>query len=199
MAALTNGFHAAAVSEPRLAPAGPPQEPPAPALLAAATRAAAAFLVRHFADGAIVGPDLRQALLASLGRLLQQRRCLPVFEASAEARALLVRTQGVLLTGWCGAHASPKACSNPPLWSTSDHKCRARCSSTAAWPCSRRSQCEMHHIIMSVVPAEAALLPGRFQGIRAAGGVLPNVGATMHAGSSCTLLGIGRVAVMAGC
>jgi len=113
--ALVDGFHVAAAhgqapggARPA-APAGAPAAPaadsgdaarpgqapgapaPAPALLAAAARTVAAFLTRHVADGAVAGPDLRAALLASLGRLLRQGRYLAVFEASADARALLVR------------------------------------------------------------------------------------------------------------
>jgi len=113
--ALVDGFHVAAAHGQALggarpaAPVGPPVAPaadagdpaspgqppaapaPAPALLAAAARTVAAFLTRHVADGAVAGPDLRAALLASLGRLLRQGRYLAVFEASADARALLVR------------------------------------------------------------------------------------------------------------
>ena len=90
VAALVDGFHAAAAPHPPALPGFPPPDRPG-ALLAAATRAFVAFLARRVADAAIVGPDLRAALLASLERLLAQPRCLAAFEASAEARAGVVR------------------------------------------------------------------------------------------------------------
>ncbi|KAK9841055.1 hypothetical protein WJX81_008302 [Elliptochloris bilobata] len=83
---LVDGFHAAAAAQALTLPGVPPPERPG-LLLAAATRAAVAFVARRFADAAIVGPDLREVLLASLRRLLAQRRCLAMVEASAESRA----------------------------------------------------------------------------------------------------------------
>lgn len=91
VAALVDGFHSAAAPHPPTLPGLPAPDRPG-AMLAAATRAFVSFLARCVADAAIVGPDLREALLASLERLLAQPRCLAAFEASADARAGVVRT-----------------------------------------------------------------------------------------------------------
>lgn len=57
----------------------------------AAAQALVPFLACHFREAAIASPDMREMLLQTISILLQSKSFVGRFEASAEARAHLVR------------------------------------------------------------------------------------------------------------